>query len=273
MKIAVSNIAWTKDEDAAAAALLQELGVQYIELAPTKQWVDPTKAPDDEVSAYKQLWESHGLRVVAFQSMLFPRPDLKVFESDSNRAEAITYLSDFIGLANKLGAKVMVYGSPKNRQRGDMPNDEANAIAADFFDSLGDRAQQAGVYFCIEPNPTDYACDFVTNAKQGIDFVKLVNNPGFPLHLDIAGMTLAGDDVAASIRDAAPILKHYHVSSPMLAQVEDRDDIKHRDAAQALRDIGYDGYVSIEMRPGSEGEDNLERVRRAVLFTQSVYGD
>lgn len=272
MKLAISNIGWTKEEDRAAAALLRELGVAYVEVAPTKQWPDPTAATDDEVTAYRQMWESHGFEIVAMQSMLFPRPDLKVFESDNNRTEAIAYLSDFIGLASKLGVQAMVYGSPKNRQRGDMPLAEAETVAAEFFGRLGDRAQQDGVYFCIEPNPTDYACDFVTNARQGIDFVNKVANPGFPLHLDIAGMTLAGDDVVASIREAAPILKHFHISSPMLGLVEDRSDVKHREAAQALRDIGYDRFVSIEMRPGAEGEDNLERIRTAVTFAQSVYG-
>ena len=273
MKLAVSNIGWTKDEDAKVAELLRDLGVKYIEVAPTKQWQDPTVATDEEVSAYKKFWESYGLEIVAFQSMLFPRPDLKIFQDEENRQETLAYLEDFIGLAGKLGAQIMVFGSPKNRQRGDMSSDEADAIASDFFGALGDRSQKDKVYFCVEPNATDYACDYVVNAQQGIDLVKKVANPGFQLHLDIACMALAGDDVAASIKNAAPVLKHFHISSPMLELVEDREDVKHREAAQALREIGYDRFVSIEMRPGGEGDDNLARVEKAVRFAQSVYGD
>jgi len=272
MKLAVSNIAWTKEEEADVAGLLRDLGVQYIEVAPTKQWQDPTKASEQEIAEYKAFWDSYGLKIVAFQSMLFPRPELKILQDEANRNEALAYLEDFTGLAGTLGAEVMVFGSPKNRQKGDMDATEANTIATEFFDSLGSRAAQENVFFCIEPNPTDYACDFVTNAQEGIDFVTKVGNPGFQLHLDIAGMTLAHDDVASSIKAAAPILKHFHISSPMLEQVEDRDDVKHRDAAAALREIGYDRYVSIEMRPAAAGE-NLARVEKAVRFAQEVYGD
>lgn len=272
MKLAVSNIAWTKDEEAAVAGLLRDLGVKYIEVAPTKQWQDPTEASDDEVAAYKKFWEAYGLEIVAFQSMLFPRPDLKIFESADNRSETLEYLQKFTSLAGQLGARVMVFGSPKNRQKGEMPESEAEAIAAKFFGALGDKAQSEKVLFCIEPNPADYACDFVTNARQGIDFVDRVKNSGFQLHLDIAGMTLAGDDIATSIEQAAPVLKHFHISSPMLGQVEDRNDVKHREAAKALRNINYDRFVSIEMRPGGEGEDNLARVEKAVRFAQDVYG-
>jgi sugar phosphate isomerase/epimerase len=272
MKLAISNIGWTKDEDAAVAALLRDLGVKYIEVAPTKQWQDPTQAPEAEVEEYKKFWESFGLEIVAFQSMLFPRPDLKLFESEENRAETAKYLEDFIGLAGKLGAQVMVYGSPKNRQRGDMPFEDAEKIAVDFFGKLGDRAQQDNVFFCIEPNAADYACDFVTHADEGLALVNKADNPGFRLHLDVGIMSMEKDDVAASVKAAAPVLKHFHISSPFLEQVEDREDVPHREAAQALRDIGYDRFVSIEMRPGGEGDDNLARVEKAVRFAQETYG-
>jgi len=273
MKLAVSNIAWTKDEEPAVAALLQKLGVKYIEVAPTKQWPDPTVAPANEIEQYKKFWESYGLEIVAFQSMLFPRPDLKIFQDEANRNETVAYLGKFIELAGALGAQVMVFGSPKNRQKGDISEAEAKAIAADFFGKLGDKAKQYNVYFCIEPNAADYACDFIFNAQQGIDLVNSVGNPGFPLHLDVACMALANDDVAASIKSAAPILKHFHISSPFLEPVEDREDVHHREAAQALRDISYDRFVSIEMRPGGEGDNNLDRVEKAVRFAQEVYHD
>lgn len=270
MKLAVSNIAWTNEEEPAVAEKLRELGVKYIELAPTKKWDDPTVAPDDQIQAYKQWWMRYGIEVVAFQSMLFSRPDLKIFESAENREATVDYLKRFTALAGKMEAGVMVFGSPKNRQRGDMPASETWNIAKAFFAAIGDEAQKHGVCFCIEPNAKDYACDFVTTATEGIDLVTQVNNPGFGLHLDIACMTLAGDDVTESITAAKDVLRHFHISSPMLEVVEDRKDVLHREAAAALKKIGYDRFVSIEMRPGDPGT-NMARVEAAVTFAQSVY--
>jgi len=270
MKLAVSNIAWMNEEEPEVAKLLQKLGVKYVEVAPTKLWEDPTKASNKNIADYKKFWADYGIEIVAFQSMLFTRPGLKIFESEENRTETLKYLQDFIGLAGKMGAKVMVFGSPKNRQRGEMSEEEAINIAKEFFDALGTTAAANNVRFCIEPNATQYACDFVTNVRQGIELVKSVNNPGFGLHLDIACMTLAGDDVTQSIKDAASVMQHFHVSSPMLEQVEDREDVHHKEAAMALRDIGYDNFVSIEMKPGENGT-NAMRVEKAVRFAQSIY--
>jgi sugar phosphate isomerase/epimerase len=269
VKLAVSNIAWTADEEPEVAELLQELGVRYVEIAPTKVWDDPIHATDDQIAKYLDFWKKHDIEVVAFQSMLFSRPDLKIFESTENRSETLVYLKDFIALAGKMRTGVMVFGSPKNRQRGNMPAEEAQRIAKEFFTELGDESQKQGVYFCIEPNAPQYACDFITTAQEGIDLVGAANNPGFGLHLDIACMALAGDDITKSITDAAPLLRHFHMSAPQLGQVEDREDIDYRGASAALKSIGYQGFVSIEMRPGEPGT-NRQRVETAVKFLQSL---
>ena len=270
MKLAISNIAWTNEEEPAVAEFLQSVGVKYIELAPTKRWGEPVQASQSEIEQYKQWWAKYEIDVVAFQSMLFAHPDYMLFKSEANRNITKKYLKDFIVLAGKMGAERMVFGSPKNRQKGDMSIEVAREIAIQLFSELSEVAIQNNTILCIEPNAPQYNCDFITTAKEGLDLVKKVGSQGFGLHLDLACMTLAGDDIGKSIRDAGDDLKHFHISSPMLAQVEDRSDVAHRDAAQLLSDINYSGFVSIEMRPGDQGT-NVERVMEAITFAQSVY--
>lgn len=110
MNLAVSNIAWTNEEEPAIAKLLQNLGVKYIEIAPTKICEDPTTMGTNEAQAYVEFWRSYGIKVVAFQSMLFTRPDLKLFEEDDNRQQTLAYLQNFTRLAGDMGAGVMVLG-------------------------------------------------------------------------------------------------------------------------------------------------------------------
>jgi sugar phosphate isomerase/epimerase len=83
-------------------------------------------------------------------------------------------------------------------------------------------------------------------------------------------MALAGDDIPLSIGNSAEYLKHFHISAPMLGAVDNTTDIDHAAAATALKNIHYDGFVSIEMRPG-DMNTNVDRVRVAVEFAQSIY--
>ena len=270
MKIAVSNIAWAPDEETSVANALQALGVRSVEIAPTKCFSEPTTTSASERATYARFWAQRDIEIVAFQSMLFGRPELQVFGSVGTRAETIEVLSRFIELAGELGAGRLVFGSPKNRIIPEgMSALEAADLATDFFTTLGSVAVDNNTLFCVEPNPTDYGCNFITNAAAGLALVTAVDNPGFGLHLDAAGMTLAGDDVAVSIRDAGPRLAHFHASAPQLGPLENVI-VDHARAARALQEIEYGGHVSIEMRPGAPG-DAASDVSAAVLLARSEY--
>jgi len=261
--LAVSNIAWDPAEERAVAEALRDLEVRFVEIAPTKVFDDPTDVSDDALRAYLDFWAGHGVRVAAFQSMLFGRPELSIFGDPALTALTVDRLGSFIDLAGRMGAGRLVFGSPRNRRRPEgAADDEVFDRAVEVFGALGRRAHDAGVIFCIEPNPPQYGCDFVTTASEGAHLVRAVDSPGFGLHLDVAGMTLAGDVPAEEIRANADLLAHYHVSAPELGAIEETA-IDHTAAFRALREIDYPHHVSIEMRPGESGE-GPQRVRAAV---------
>lgn len=271
MRLAVSNIAWTADEDRAVHEVLVQSGVDAIEIAPTRIWPDPgdvTRA--DAADAAARLAEQ-GLEIVSFQSLLFARPELTLFDDADLRADLVTYLRAVAEVAGAMGARRMVFGSPRSRTiPAGMTAEEAFDIAVDFFREAGDAAADEGTVLCIEPNPPAYACNFVTTGAEGAALVQAVSSPGFGLHLDIAGLTLAGDDPAAAARAAGDLVRHVHASAPQLGELE-REAVDHDAFAAALEDIDYDGVVSVEMRAGEVGA-NAERVLRAVALARSAYG-
>ncbi|MDM4762966.1 sugar phosphate isomerase/epimerase family protein [Galbitalea sp. SE-J8] len=268
MRLAVSNIAWPREEEPAIADRMAALGVDRVEIAPTKSFDDPLDVTEAELDAYRRFWGDRGIAIAAFQSMLFGRPDLTLFDDADTRARTTAHMARFIELAGRLGVGRLVFGSPKNRiVPPGMSPAVARDIAVDVFTAWGELAVAAGTVLCIEPNPTAYDCNFVVDARAGIDLVAAVDHPGFGLHLDAAGMTLAGDDPYGSVVDAAGWLRHFHASAPMLGPVV-RGEVDHAAASRALSEIGYDGIVSIEMRPG---DDNAARVAEAVAVVRDAY--
>ncbi|TFD51769.1 sugar phosphate isomerase/epimerase [Cryobacterium sp. Hh7] len=251
--LAVSNIAWPAEEEGAVAEMLQSLGVRNVEIAPTKVFADPTATSRTDRADYRRFWADHDISIVAFQSMLFGRADLQIFGDTGVRAETVTLLSRFIELAGNIDVGILVFGSPRNRVvPPEMDPAEARDIACDIFGKLGQVAADNNTQFCIEPNPSIYGCNFITTAAGGLDLVTAVDHRGFGLHLDAAGMTLEGDSLTESIHNAAAHLAHFHASAPNLGALEETL-VDHQTAANALRDIKYSGFVSIEMRPGQPG--------------------
>lgn len=269
MRIGISNIAWPASDEERAADLLCGLRVDGVEVAPTKTWPDLLAVSDAEVERFRSLWERRGIRVIAAQALLYGRPELTLFGSKETRDATLAYLKEVVRLCAALGAGALVFGSPKNRRRGELELTEAWSVAIDFFAELGEAAVESGTAVVIEANPPYYGADFITRAADAIQLVRDVGSPGFRLHLDVACMDLAGDPPAETIASARDLLAHVHVSEPDLAPIGTRG-LDHSPYAAALRAAGYGGWCSVEMRGGESLDEPA--VRSALEHTRGVYG-
>ena len=271
LRLAVSNIAWMPEQDDDVAKLLVAEGVSGVEIAPTKWRERPLNATALDVAAYRRSWEDRGLRIVSMQSLLFGRPDLQLFTNETQRAAMVDYLRRTIDLGAALGARALVFGSPKNRTRGSVTERDATAIAIDTFRELGAHAGERSVAFCIEANPPEYGCDFITTTAEAVALCRAVELPGLRVNADLGGMTLSHDDPGLCLADAAGAIGHFHASEPNLSELGASAD--HARAAEGLAGIQYPGWVSIEMRnvvPFASSA-NVEAVGRAVRLAKAAY--
>ncbi len=269
MKFTISNIAWDPRDDARIADSMRACGVTGVEIAPTKLWQDPLDVDESAVREYRDFWETRGITITSMQALLFGRPDLTIFQDGAARQATLAYLSGIIRLAGRLGAEVLVFGSPGNRRVGDLPAQQVRATAVEFFRRVGEISQDAGVIFCIEPNPVAYGCDFITDSAQGRELVKDVDHPGFGLHLDAAAMVMSEEDIPAALRATGSALCHFHISEPQLAPIGS-GGVDHERIARELKKLNYRRWRSIEMRPPG-ADDNVAAVSQAMEKAVTLY--
>lgn len=269
MKLAISNIAWPHEDEPQIAELMERMGVRGVEVAPTAVWHDPAAASADDVARYRASWNEREIEVVALQAILYGRPELTVFESADARARTLDYLGAMMRLGRDLGARVLVFGAPKNRLKGALSDAAAEAIAVDFFADAGAMAADNDVVLCIEPNPRAYGADFVTESRAGLELVERVASPGFGLHLDAAGMALAGEDLERAIERCGGAIRHFHASEPELGPIG-LGGLEHNSVANALDRIGYSNWVSAEMRHSAD-RPTVPEIERVLRFLQRTY--
>lgn len=267
MELAVSDIAWTPDQDSEAHGRLARLGVNLLEMAPTRVVDRLDTVTENDRESLLNSARSCGLKVTGFQALLFGQPELTLFESEKARTACATYLCKVCDLLSAMGGRSLVFGSPKNRQRGDMPKEQADAIAIPFFREIGKHALQRGVVLCLEPNPSAYACDYLVTMDEVIDVVRRVDSPGVRLQVDGGELTMNEEDAERVIQACQDIIGHVHISEPMLGDFTTPTG-DHAAYGRALRDIGYEGTISIEMRAQPSG---WAAVEQAVLFARQHY--
>jgi sugar phosphate isomerase/epimerase len=268
MRLAISNLAWPPERDEEVARLLRSLGADGIEVAPTRIWPRPLEAGADAIRAYRHFWEDRGFAIVAMQALLFGRPELTIFESSDARRHTLDYLDGICRLGGLLGARALVFGSPRNRSIGSLSPAEVEAIAVPFFRHVGTIARSHGVVVCIEPNPAAYQCDYVTTVAEAARLVDAVGEEGFGLHLDVGELLCNQEPVDQVLAAYALRARHFHISEPFLAAVGTSQGAPHRQIGTALRAGGYDGWVSIEMR---EAPDVLGAIDGAVRLARACY--
>jgi len=267
MKIAISNIAWDIKADNVIKKILNEYEIEGIEIAPTKIWTDPSNVNKSDILSYKSYWKQNGIKIVAMQSLLFGHPELTIFETSTKRKAAITYLEKIIHLASLLGVKAMVFGSPKNRIKGNLESKDVNEIANSFFSKVGDISKKYNIHFCIEANPKVYGTDFLNTTAEVVSFVRKLNHPYIKVHIDTGAMHINNENIDETITIADPFF-HCHISEPNLLSVP--QEVNHELVAKSLINLNYKKWVSIEMRQ-LENEYNIMQIKNTLEYVTKIY--
>lgn len=269
MKIALSNLAWDRGEDKKILSLLLKYNISGIEIAPTKIWDHPTKISDKNLKTYKNMWLNSGIQIVAITSLLFGHPELQIFSDQKTREQTIEYLSHIIRLSSYLGAKAMVFGSPKNRSTFGLPKKEVEKISEDFFYQVALIAKKFGIFFGLEANPSLYGTNFINTTDEAINLVKKVNHPNFRLHMDCGTMTINKEDYTKTIDAGFPYTCHFQISEPGLKPIPTKLT-NHKKIAKTLKDLNYNKWISIEM-PLQKYSRHLFYIERALKFVKKNY--
>jgi len=253
---AVSNIAWSQEEEHQAFKVLSGYAVSKLEVAPARVVENLNDFSSSDVRDYKRYCERHGFSIYSMQALLFGGPNFNLFGSNEERSLLQSHLLKILDMGSELGVSKLVFGSPKNRLKGNLSDDVAFESAAEFFEPLAFRAAENGSTICIENNPSYYGADFLTSTNDVCEFVRFANLKGLGAHFDTGGMFLSEENYVESLRLNIDLISHFHVSEQDLLPLS-LECIDHDTIAKALNNNGYDKVVSLEMKRGNQPIQDL----------------
>ena len=261
--IAMSNLAFPSEAIPKSLPLWKAEGLTGIEVAPTRL------APWDELTPemlknYRRTLEDLGLVVPSLQALLFGKDGVALLGDEASFERLVEHLRQVAGIAALLGARIMVFGSPRHRSRGNLPVPEALVLGEERLRRCAEAVhKEAGVALGLEPVPAAYGGDFLELAEDVTSMVSAVAHPGLRLHLDTGCVKLGGGDISASVHAGASWLSHFHAAEPQLG-IFANPVADHVAAARALSAIEYAGWISIEMRQVDDWETAVPAALRFV---------
>lgn len=246
MRLAISNIAWDVANDEQVAALLERHSIDAIDIAPSKYFPDPLNTSTQDIMRVKSWWAARGIAITGMQALLFGTHGLNMFGLPESQTAMLQHLAAVCRIGAGLGATRLVFGSPKNRDRSGLNDQQTAYQATQFFRQLGDIALQAGVTICLEPNPVCYGANFMTDSGETARVVRLASHPAIRMQLDTGALTINAEDPHALLKARSDLIGHVHISEPQLVPLGD-GTTEHANMGQAIEQYLPNHVVSIEM--------------------------
>lgn len=257
MKLAICNETFQDWPFERAFGFARELGYTGVEFAPFTIHNNAYEITAERRSEVRRQAEAAGLEVVGLHWLLAFTEGYYLTSPDPEvRCKTCGYLGELARLCRDLGGQTMVLGSPK--QRNLLPGvtlDEAMQHAADVLRGLMPTLEECGVVLAVEPLGPEEG-DFLLTADAALQLIQMVDSPHCRLHLDVKAMSSESKPIPEIIRDGAAYLQHFHANDPN-RQGPGMGQVDFRPILQTLRQVGYQGWVSVEVFDYTPGVEAL----------------
>lgn len=262
MKLSISNIAWTCEQDETVYTYMKQYGFTGLEIAPTR-WIssDPYSHIIRAREIAADLRTRHNLGISSIQSIWYGKTE-NIWDVPNGREALFLYTQRAIDFAQAVNCGNLVLGCPKNRNKPE--GAEESGIAA-FFSALGEYALTHGTVLAMEPNPPIYHTNYINTTREAIELIKRVGSAGFGLNLD-TGTMIENGETPDVLDGALQYVNHVHISEPFLEVVKNRQF--HRELRNELWESGYKGYVSIEMN----NKSGISAIMETMAYVAEVFG-
>lgn len=250
-------------------AFAKKVGYDAIEIAPFTIANDVTKISSEQRKEIRQTAEKIGIEISGIHWVLVQTEGFHLTHPDAMvRERTSKYFSELVDFCADIGGKTIVVGSPKQRNLMDgVSYEQAWSFATEIFREPVMRAEQRAVTICFEPlAPSE--TNFVNTAEEAIRFTQQLNTPHFKIILDVKAMCSEAKPIPQIIRESWPHFAYFHANDKNL-KGPGFGDVDFKPIAAALKEVGYKGFVSVEVFKFEEGAEVI--ATKSIEYLKSVF--
>jgi len=234
-----------------------KIGYEAVEIAPFTIADSVTQIPAAQRREIRESAARARVEIAGIHWVLVKPEGLYMNHTDKAiRDKTAKYFIDLVDFCADIGGKVMVVGSPK--QRNVLPGvkfEQAWEWAQETFRGAVKRAEERNVIICMEPlSPAE--TNFINTAVDALRFTGQMNSKNFKVILDVKAMCSESKPIPQIIRETWPDFAHFHANDKNL-KGPGFGDVDFKPIFAALKQVGYKGYVSVEVFIFDEGPEAI----------------
>jgi sugar phosphate isomerase/epimerase len=245
---------WTIED---AIRFTAKAGYDAIEIAPFTLANSVTDIPPARRQQIRDAAQRAGIAISGIHWVLAKAEGMYLNHPDAaTRERTARYFCELVDFCRDVGGRFIVVGSPKQRNVLDgVTPEQAWDWARGTFTPAVARARDCGVTICLEPlAPVE--TNFINTAADAIRFVRQIDSPSFKIILDVKAMCSEAKPIPQIIAESWPHFAYFHANDRNL-KGPGFGDVDFVPIAAALRQVGYAGYVSVEVFNFEEGPEAI----------------
>ena len=269
MKFAICNEIFKGWSVEATMAFAAKTGYDAVEIAPFTIAKYVTEIPKTQRQSIRETAKRNGIRISGIHWVLVQADGMYLNHSEiAVRDRSANYFCELVRFCADLAGEIIVVGSPKQRNIPDgATREQAWQWAMETFKPSVRLAEEQGVTICLEPlAPSE--TNFINTAAEAISFVQQFNSLHFKIILDVKAMCSEGKPIPEIIRASWPHFAYFHANDRNL-KGPGFGDVDFKPIAAALKSVGYNGYVSVEVFNFDEGPEAI--ATRSLDYLKSVF--
>jgi sugar phosphate isomerase/epimerase len=225
------------------------LGYDGLEIAPFTLSPSPEKISAADAAKIRTTIEASGLVVTGLHWLLVKPEGLSLTDPDAAvRARTLDVMMHLVGLCAELGGKILVHGSPKQRQIA--PGETREVALARLRDALARvalAAARVGVVYCIEPLSARETA-LVNTIAEAAELVRSIDHPNLRTMIDCSAAGLTETQSIPSLIDRwlpTGLIAHIQVNDPN-RRGPGQGEMKFAPILAALKRHHYAGTIAVE---------------------------
>jgi sugar phosphate isomerase/epimerase len=248
------NGAWIfQDDISISIPLAKKIGFDGVELFTAG-------ADDVDAKLLRRLLDDNQINLSAvatgagkiLHNLTLTSPDKTV------RAKAIDFVKKIIDFGATFNAPAKIGSMQGNIGKNNREN--ALAVLTESLNELGRFARQRNVELLFEPL-SHLSTDVINTVADGIEIIKKAGADNIKLLADLYHMDIEEPDIAESIKQAGEFIGYVDfVDSDRKPAGMGHIDLKS--AVDALKHIGYKGYLSAEAMPWPDSQTAAEQTMK-----------
>jgi sugar phosphate isomerase/epimerase len=274
MQLAFSSNAYLNFSFAEAAQRIKSAGFAGIEIMADVPHAWPAYLLPEQKRTLKKQIDDNGLQISnvnAFMMNAINDHRQKYWHPSwiepylPYRRVRIDHTFRALDLAKELGAPCITT-EPGGPLEPGQKWEEALEIFCESLRPVADHARAIGVPLLVEPEPGL----LIETAAQYERFAEVFNHKGIGLNFDIGHMYCVKDDPATAIKQLAKHIRHVHLEDIAASRVHHhlvpgKGAIEFKPVIDALKEMNYQGWVTIELYPYIENPDDAAREAYRVI--------